>query len=531
MSMVRSVKAKVIISIFLLSVFGLVGVTYYLSTTLNELSYKTSKQSLLMLSQSVFQTITRSMFAGDPSIVEDALHSAKNIEGIEYLNVLKSQEVIDIYAPNEKFTDDTLVQSVMKEKKTVTVENRVEGHHTIRMVSPMLATAKCMSCHYNAKDGSALGAVDLIISLDQIDESINEANTLLFILLVLAGVLFTILASIFFMKEIFRPLKDLRLRISELVKGDKDLTKRLDFIDGNEFGETAKEVNKFITMIQKTFNDVKSQGVKNLSIASQIGDSSHAIHNDTKREQSVVVKTADKSVSIKMVLKQTIEATSQTESRILEASERLDDSIETLNGLSVEIDSFVQTEHELSDELSGLKGNADEVKGVLSTIKDIADQTNLLALNAAIEAARAGEHGRGFAVVADEVRKLADRTQKSLSEIDMSVSGIVQSINSVSDKMNKNADDIQALMKTSSEVGSIIDDTSNAMKQSSQLALSSKEDSLEVFKLVEEISDDIATIEELSNKNQESTDVIAQELKELIEVAQSLQSTIDEFKS
>lgn len=134
-----------------------------------------------------------------------------------------------------------------------------------------------------------------------------------------------------------------------------------------------------------------------------------------------------------------------------------------INSAVERIQSVASKEHELSDNLQSLAGNAQETKQILVTIGDIADQTNLLALNAAIEAARAGEHGRGFAVVADEVRKLAERTQKSLAETSATINILIQAINSNSEELNHNMDEMMDLTHYIGSVDSKMEDLLQTM--------------------------------------------------------------------
>jgi len=529
--MFSSVKSKVITSILFISTIGLVGITYFLSSTLHEFSNDATKKSLNMLSESIFQTMTGSMMMGDPAVVADTFQKARTIEGIESLDIAKSHAVREIYAPNERYTTDPLVIDVLTNKTTKLIEKNKNSNHTIRMIKPMVAEERCLVCHYNAKEGYVLGAMDLVVSLNANDKNIAATNMTLIISLVVIGLIFAVVATLFFMREVFSPLNTLKMKIADLVSGDKDLTKRLEHKRGNEFGDAANEVNKFIEMIQGTVNEVKSLGEQNNEIASEIESASHVIRKGTQQEQELVIKTSKKSEDIQIALAQTIEAAGETQSQIEAANEQLDNARTSLSSLSGEVSTFVEIENELSLELSGLKNDADQVKNVLNVIKDIAEQTNLLALNAAIEAARAGEHGRGFAVVADEVRKLAERTQKSLTEIDISVSTIVQSINGVSDKMAENARNIENLTDISNEVEDKINSTSSTMNESNQFANKSKEDSLEMSKDIKIIIDYIQSVEALSTENGRSVLSIESDLRKLVNVASSLQKTIDEFKS
>ena len=484
-----------------------------------------------MLSESIFQTMTTSMMIGDPVIVEATLHSAKGIEGIETLHIAKSKAVIEVYAPEEHFTTDPILLDVLRNKTTKTIETNENGHHTIRMVKPMVAEQRCLACHYNAEVGYTLGAMDVVLSLDKNDAEISSTNITLIIALVISGLLFGFIGSVFFIKEIFTPLETLRSKIADLVSGDKDLTKRLEHKEGNEFGNAAQEVNNFIATIQETVEMVKDLGHQNANIATEIEKSSHIIRKGTQQEQDLVLGTNAKSEQTQVILQSSIEAVETTQENIQTATAGLEDARVSLQNLSSEVCSFVEIENQLSGELLALKSDADQVKDVLMIIKEIAEQTNLLALNAAIEAARAGEHGRGFAVVADEVRKLAERTQKSLGEIDMRVSTIVQSINDVSDKMHQNAVNIENLSNISNEVETKIAITSDAMSVSNDVAIESHQNSLKMSQNIEEIMNSIKSIEALSTANGTSAISIESDLVRLVEVASQLQSTIDEFKS
>lgn len=530
--MLSTIKSRILITILLFGTLSVGLMYFYISYTFNDFSNKTANKSLDMLSQSIFQTVTQSMLAGDPQVVQNTVQEAKKIHGIESLDISKSKLTLELYSrDNESFTTDTMVKEVLESKKIKTVEKTDNSHHTIQLLKPMIAEQKCIACHANAAEGDALGVMSLVVSLDANDKEIQDTKNILLITLSTVFILFILIINTFFKKEVITPIDELRKRIRALVDGDKDLTRRIEVLRKNEFAASAYAVNDFVKTVQDTVNEVKNLGQENVAIADKITKSSSSIFTAIQEESVIVQETTHKSKSIKDILDNSILVARETQEKVLQADKNLESSKETLSELVREVDTFIEIENELSLKLLDLKLDADQVKSVLLVIKDIAEQTNLLALNAAIEAARAGEHGRGFAVVADEVRKLAERTQRSLVEIEMSVSTIVQSINDVSDKMHENAKGMENLTNISHNVEEKINDTSYEMKNSLEVARRSVKDSEMMVKHTDEIIVKINEISNHSSLNKERVISITDESKRLLEVANSLESRINEFKS
>ncbi len=290
-------------------------------------------------------------------------------------------------------------------------------------------------------------------------------------------------------------------------------------------------LNQFIAKIQSTINDTKQITSSAVGSTSTLNNAASNLSAQSEKTNTIAQNTNATAAEIGVTLEQSVNMAKMTleNSRLTEMELSYVRDIAT--AITNEVHKTTQMSNELSERFAQLSSDAASVSGVLGIISDIADQTNLLALNAAIEAARAGEHGRGFAVVADEVRKLAERTQKSLTEINSTISIVIQSISDSSDMMQSNNQNIERLAERSEEIDLKIDAASSALRSNVDASQQSVQQAEIMANKIGEIIHKVSEMSNLSQNNQEEIKKISEIASELYNAATNLNAQLGQFKS
>ena len=385
---------------------------------------------------------------------------------------------------------------------------------------------------------SAQAFEKIILEVNELAHSVAKSNFEQLENDKLMGQVTLAIVSLFVLILCFSMMKSIQTSLTKAKEGidtirtQKALHVKVETGTKDELNDIAQMQNILLAEINHAMIGAKNNASENASVAEELSSTSLQIGKRAEEEANVVAQTTHEA---KMVANEIQEASNQAKevkAMTLKAQESLSLAQTLLSETISQLNETAQTEAHMNERLNHLTTEATQVKSVLEVIGDIADQTNLLALNAAIEAARAGEHGRGFAVVADEVRKLAERTQKSLLETNATVNVIVQSISDISGEMNINAKRIIELSTFSTQV---TDQTQEAVSMLGQSVGATEEvvrKAEQNVKLIQEsVVDKISSINTLSSSNARSVEEIAAASEHLARLAGNLSNTLSQFKT
>lgn len=394
----------------------------------------------------------------------------------------------------------------------------------------------------NALDGTSTEASTILDKIyasvqGELDEAVKESNVTAnnsiysITAIAISMIAFVIIGAIFLMRSILGSIVKLQVVTHDLSQGNGDLTKRIAIEAQDEIGAASRDFDQFLTTLQKLIAMGKSSSGENVAVSSELSTTALEIGKRVEEEVATVQKAVTNTNQINAIAKESYEATKAVGENIDQANTKLDGAKTIVLDLAQNIVNNSVKELELAQKLDTLSNDTEQVKNVLSIIVDIADQTNLLALNAAIEAARAGEHGRGFAVVADEVRSLAERTQRALTEINATINVVVQAINQSSDEMNKNAQSFKEMTQKAQSVSTAIVNASDVMKEAVKATEHSMKSSERISDNVSTVVKEMQNIDEISTKNARSVEEIASAAEHLYKLTEQLNNGLNQFRT
>ncbi|MGL5287426.1 MAG: methyl-accepting chemotaxis protein, partial [Aeromonas sp.] len=357
----------------------------------------------------------------------------------------------------------------------------------------------------------------------------NEVLTLLAsIQLPLIGLLF--LLMLWAIRQLGQRLGTLRSNITALSAGDADLTARISVHGKDEIDQIALSINHFIAYLQQLMREVTDSSGQFVRELDQLGQQTSAAGNILSRHAA----ETDQVVTAVNELSSTAESVAghatETADFTRQASDQAERSREVVASASQSVMALIGEVDGAAAKVQTMQEEANHISSVLGVIGGIAEQTNLLALNAAIEAARAGEQGRGFAVVADEVRALAARTQNSTAEVGGMLSRLTQGVAQVVVAMEQTKRRCQEAADTTGQVNEGLDGMANAVVRindlSGQIATAAEEQS----RVTEEINRNMVAIRDMLAHLMETAQASGQNTETLGRVNQQLQQMVHRFK-
>lgn len=363
------------------------------------------------------------------------------------------------------------------------------------------------------------------IAAKEVSQKIIFINIILLIAILLSAFITVIVTQ-----SLLRTIREVVALLNEIADGEADLTQRLPVNGHDELTQLAKNFNRFVLRIQQLVAEVKDTTVQMVSASTQLNSVTHSATQDMSSQQnetqlvaSAITEMAASAVEVAASADTANKLSEDAKAQALLGRETVTRATHSMRELASKVEASATT-------IEQLRNDSDKIGAVLDVIRAIAEQTNLLALNAAIEAARAGEQGRGFAVVADEVRSLASRTQESTKQIQQIIQTLQDRSGSAATMMGQSREatnsTVEQVTQVESALSTITEMVMSITHSVSQMAHAAEQQST----VVEEINMSINSVNDSANRTLTGVKQAASSANGLLGIGQQLDGLVSEFK-
>lgn len=357
-------------------------------------------------------------------------------------------------------------------------------------------------------DGSVIGILYIGIPKEQAHlmayESVRNTLILSAIIAIIIAAIFVFLSVTLFKKVVVGPILRMVEALKDIAEGDGDITKRIDVSSKDEIGDMGHHYNTFVDKLHSTIEVLARDSgtiagaAENLSTDSQ--EMTRKVEKTLEQTNSLAAATEEMSKTTSEIAQNCVIAAASSE-KTSEAATYGESVIKDTIGAMDRISEMIRVS---AATVENLGSQSEEIGKVVDIINDIADQTNLLALNAAIEAARAGEHGRGFAVVADEVRKLAEKTGLATNDIKLSIDAIRDRVGQTVETIGKGVTEVEVgagdVKKLEVSFKNMFEQINNVTEQLRQIAVASEEQAMATNEISGNINQIYTAVQDMAGK-------------------------------
>jgi methyl-accepting chemotaxis protein len=374
---------------------------------------------------------------------------------------------------------------------------------------------------------------DLSAAASEVKNTIAaQARTSLIISLIIGVIALMVVSVVVLLvsESVKRSLDHVALSMVKLATGEGDLTQRMLVASRDEVGRLAEAFNQFMEKLQGIISQMRANGNELSGSATELSATSQQVANSSGKQSDAASSTAAAVEEMTVSISSIADAAANMRKLSFESLEHTHGGNERMSQLIGEINTVESSVEEISKSVNLFMQSTREITNMTLQVKEIADQTNLLALNAAIEAARAGEQGRGFAVVADEVRKLAEKSAKSAGEIDSVTKMLGQQSLEVEKTLERSRSSLLRSQDYMENVAVGLADATSSVKQANQ-SVDEISSSIEEQKSAStEIAQNIEKIARMSEENDISVTATSRAANDLESLAARMQSLISRFK-